>query len=225
MIVTQENQRLYLSNWKYNACRIMTALSAVVENNGGTVKPQRHKAVISNRTLSGAVRDLEEKLFQFEALQADNYNERRAEYIAKKRAELEKIQRIPNEQITVTHTTWINFTLDNVYYSYSVDDNPFFPFHWCKTPVKNGKYSLDAVHDECKKEWLYDCFFSFRASDEDVKEAANLIFNMLVNAKCCPIRRDAKKQRVPNTYDGGYHYETILAPERFGKIDWIQEEK
>lgn len=28
------------------------------------------------------------------------------------------------------------------------------------------------------------------------------------------------RQRVPNRYDGGYHYETIYAPERFGKIDF-----
>ena len=223
MIVTQANQRLYLSNWEYNACRVITALATVVENNGGKVQPQRHNAVISNRTLSGGVRDLENKLAQFAALQADSYNEKRAEYIVKKRAELEEMLRTPNDPIVVTHTTWINFILDGVYYSYSVDDNPFFPFHYRKTPIRNGKISRDAVCDECKKEWLYDCFFSFRASDADVKEAANMIFNMLMNAKNSDIRRDSRRVRVPNVYNNGYHYETIYEKERFETLgEWAK---
>ena len=57
-------------------------------------------------------------------------------------------------------------------------------------------------------------------SKSDIVEAANLIFNMLVNADKSPIVRDFKKQRVPNIYDGGYHYEIIYAPERLEKIDF-----
>jgi hypothetical protein len=73
---------------------------------------------------------------------------------------------------------------------------------------------------EDKKEWLFDCFFSWNCSDADIKEAANLIFNMLCTAPFSEIMRDQRRERVPNMYDGGYHYETICAPERVAEIDF-----
>lgn len=225
MIVTQNRTRLYLKNWEYNACRITSALADVVENHGGQVKPH-HTAIISNRTLDDAKRDISEKLTRFEALQNEEYNEKRARYIVEKTAELEKLNAINNEPIEVTHTTWITFVLDGMHYFYSMDDNPFFEFHYSKTPVRSGKYSLDAISGQDPKEWMYDCFFRYSASDADIIEAANIIFNMLVNAKTSPIHRDSRKTRVPNMYDGGYHYETVYEPERFGKLgEWYKEEK
>ena len=220
MFVMNDGDKRYLNNWEYNACRIMTALQTIVENNGGSVKPVK-KPIIENRSISAAIRECKEVI---ERIQLNNsLNEKQLAYIAKKEKELIELESINNDPIQVTQTTYITFVLDGFYYSYSVDDNPFFPFYWCKTPINNGKYSLDAAHNECKKEWLYDCFFSFRASNADVKEAANLIFNMLVSAKKSPIVRDGKKQRVPNTYDGGYHYETVYQPERIGTLgEWVK---
>lgn len=55
------------------------------------------------------------------------------------------------EPIKVTHTSYISFVLNDVYYYYQVDDNPFFPFYYIKTPIKNGKYSMDAALEETKK--------------------------------------------------------------------------
>ena len=223
MIVTQDNQRLYLTSWEYNACRIITALAAVVENNGGQVKPQRHTAIISNRTLSSAVRDLEEKLQKIQERQEENATEVRAEYIKNKSAELEEMKRTPNNPIVVTHTTYISFVFDGMYYFYSVDTKPFFPFHYIKTPINNGRRSQDAAAENDPKEWFYDCFFGFRVSDADVKEAANLIFNMLVAAKNSAIVRDGRRVRVPNTYNDGYHYEMKYTPERWEKLgEWVK---
>ena len=125
-----------------------------------------------------------------------------------------------SEPITVTHTTYISFILDETYYYYQVDSNPFFEFYYNKTPIKNGKRSRDAGLEADKKEWLYDCFFGSKASQDDVKEAANMIFNMLCNADNSTIMRDKKRQRVQNTYNGGYHTETIYAPERLETLDF-----
>lgn len=180
-IVINDGDRLYLTAWEYNAARIMTALSKIVYNHGGRVKPTK-TAIISNRAVTTAIKEI--------------------------------------DPITVTHTSYITFILDDVHYYYQVDSNPFFEFYYQKTPVISGKYSRDAAIVEDKKEWLYDCFFGSECSNADVKEASNLIFNMLCNAKNTPIMRDSKKQRVPNTYDGGYHMETVYAPERFEKIDF-----
>ena len=125
-----------------------------------------------------------------------------------------------SEPITVTHTTYISFILDDTYYYYQVDDNPFFEFYYKKTPIKNGKRSKDAVLEADKKEWLYDCFLSSNCGQPDIVEAANLIFNMLCNAPMSEIIRDSYKQRVPNTYNDGYHIERVYKPERLEKVDF-----
>lgn len=56
MIVTQENQRLYLGSWGYNAARILSKLAEIVESNGGRVKPLNH-AIIQNRDYSPEERE------------------------------------------------------------------------------------------------------------------------------------------------------------------------
>lgn len=72
------------------------------------------------------------------------------------------------EPIKVTHTSYISFVLNDVYYYYQVDDNPFFPFYYIKTPIKNGKYSMDAALEETKKGWLIQ-FWRLSCIDGDVE--------------------------------------------------------
>ncbi len=124
------------------------------------------------------------------------------------------------EPITVTHTNYISFVLDETHYYYQVNDNPFFEFYYNKTPIKNGKRSKDAGLEADKKEWLYDCFFGSNCEQPDIIEAANLIFNMLCNAPMSEIIRDTRKQRVSNTYNDGWHFETVYPPERLEKVDF-----
>lgn len=221
MFVMKDGEKLYLRNWEYNACRILSELAVIVENNGGKVMPGK-KPIIINRTLSSAIRECKDKIEAAEKRE-NIAEEKRAAYIKNQREQLEEMEAINNDPIMVSHTSWIYFAYENDLYYYSVDDNPFFPFHYRKTPIVNGKYSQDAACEEDEKNWLFDCFFSFHASGEDVREAANLIFNMLTNAKHSVIIRDGRKQRVPNTYNSGYHYETIYRPERWEKLgDWAK---
>ncbi len=124
------------------------------------------------------------------------------------------------EPITVTHTSYISFILEETYYYYQVNDNPFFDFYWNKTPVKNGKYSRDAGLEADKKGWLYDCFFMSHCGQSDITEAANLIFKMLCNAPMSQIIRNRITQQVPNTYNDGWHMETVYRPERMEKVDF-----
>lgn len=219
MIVTKENQRLYPATWEYNAARITTELARIVENHGGRVK-YGNAAIISNRSISGALMEKEQRATQLKALNAENEKEIRTAAIKALEKEIEELKQIDNTPRRVTHTSYISFVLDNNYYYFSVDSNPFFPFHYIKTPVNNNKYSQDACCEEDKKEWFFDCFFSWKCSDADIKEGANLIFNMLCNAPFSEIMRDNRRQRVHNLYNNGYHYETIYAPERFAEIDF-----
>lgn len=219
MLVMKENERLYPATWEYNAARIMTELAKIVENHGGTVKPL-HNAIISNRSVDSATREYTEKLTHYKSIEKEHSNPALVDAIKSLTEKLEALAAVNNEPITVTHTSYITFTLDGFMYYYQVDSNPFFEFYYHKTPVKNGRYSLDAGLTEDKKEWLYDCFFSASCSNADVVEAANLIFNMLVSAKASPIIRDGKRCRVANVYNSGYHYETVYSPERFAQVDF-----
>lgn len=219
MIVLKENERLYPKTWDYNAARITTALAKIVGNYGGRVKYGK-SAIISNRTITGAIVEKEDRAKQLKMLNAENEKEIITAAIKTLEKEIEELKQIKNDPLTVTHTGYITFIFEDNYYYFSIDSNPFFPFHYIKTPIKNNKYSKDACCMEDKKEWLYDCFFSWDCCDADIKEGAHLIFNMLCNAPFSEIIRDGRKTRVNNIYDGGYHYETIYAPERIGKIDF-----
>lgn len=219
MFITQDNQRLYLGTWEYNAARVLTELANTVIIRGGRVKPLKD-AIVSNRSITDAKQEYTEKIEQLRELEKANHNEKRAAVIKAYSEKLAELEKVDNTPVAVTHTSYISFVYNGFYFYYQVDSNPFFEFFYIKTPVNDGKYSQDACLEEDKKEWLYDCFFSATCSKSDIKRGADLIFNMLVSAKPSIIRRDCKKQRVSNLYDGGYHYETIYSPERFAKIDF-----
>ena len=212
--------KLYLSNWDYNAALIIEELAAIVENNGGTVKPGT-ETIIENRALNENMRKAADRLTQLESIEADNpgTNEHRTDSIKRLRADIEKWERIDNTPRTVHHCTWssayISFKLGGMYYYYQTDSNPFFDFHYQKTPIDiNGTVSRCACLENDPKEWLYDCFFRAEATDADRREAANLIYNMLMKAAPSVIRRDSHRVRVRNKYDGRYHYETVYEKER-----------
>lgn len=42
MFVTVEDQRLYLTPWNYNSCRVLGCLAKIIEDNGGDVEPYKH---------------------------------------------------------------------------------------------------------------------------------------------------------------------------------------
>lgn len=211
----------YLTSWNYNAALIFEELEKIVLNNNGSivssyVKDPKPYAII-NRSISGAIHEEQERIERWEKANNLVPNEARTKAIAACREKIAELERIPNAPRISYYAQYryIQFTLNGIYYYYSVDDNPFFDFHYIKTPIKNGKYSQDAACEEDKKEWLYDCFLSWNCPHADIKEAANLIFNMLMNAKNSIVIRDSKRTRVPNIYNSGYHYETIYSPERW----------
>ena len=106
--------------------------------------------------------------------------------------------------------------MNGFYYSFSLDDNPFFPFYYMKTPIENGAYSGDACMEESSKSWLTDPLIGFGCPDSEIESAAGAI----LAAPLSTIRHDTKRTRIPNTYDDGYHFENIPVKERRIKIDF-----
>ena len=223
MIVMKENERLYPATWQYNAALITSALAEIIESNGGRVK-YGNAAIISNRTITYAVIEKEERINRLKELNAESSDETkaaiRAAAIKALEKEIEELKQINNGPRRVTHTGYISFIFNNNYYYFQTDSNPFLEFYYIKTPVNNNKYSKDAYLMEDKKEWYSDDLLKWNRSDAEIKEAAQMIFNMLCNAPFSEIRRDGRRQRVHNLYNNGYHYETIYTPERFAEIDF-----
>lgn len=221
MIVLKENERLYATSWQYNSARILTRLAQLITAQGGKVKPL-YPAVISDRNLEEACTATKRRIESSYNAGPTSHLKEQETQISNLQNELARFQAIPNAPITVTHTSYINFAMNGVYYSYSLDDNPFFPFHYLKTPIdpKSETYSGDACMEESSKSWFTDPLIGFGCPDSEIESAAGAILSLLLAAPLSTIRHDTKRTRIPNTYDDGYHFETIPIKERRIKIDF-----
>lgn len=113
---------------------------------------------------------------------------------------------------------YISFVLDEKYYYFQIDDNPFFQHYYQKTAIIEGKRLRNVYLEEFAREWIYDCLFGV-ASDDEIKEIAYQVFNLLVQAKDSGIYYEKEKIRVENTYDGGWHWENQIRPNEWVKVD------
>ena len=222
MFATQDKQRLYLDSWNYNAALILSELARIVVEHGGRVEPPRHTAIVTNRSIDSAIRTYTARLDRLVELnKLYGASEARDCEIIRLRGEIDRLSSIKNDPVEVPGQNWIHFVLNGKVYSMSLDENPFFEFYYSKTPLRDdGKYSLDACIDEFDKGWVYDCLLTGEATADDRHNAANEVFRIMTGAKDTRIIRDSKRVRVPNTYDGGYHMETVYEKERLATIDY-----
>ena len=224
-IVTKDGERLYLTNWEYNMARVISELARLIQDRGGRCKRLPY-AMVTNRTNYNKAIELKSNLELYERnIKLFQDPEKRGKLeraIEKTRAEYEQAKMAADNEkpVKVEYTSYIDFVLNDTRYYFQIDNNPFFPVLASKTPVKNGKYSRDAVLGECDTEWAIDELILRSATAETITETAEKILEYLTGEIDSPIYRDGKKQRVPNVYNGGYHYETIYRPERIATIDY-----
>lgn len=221
MYFYHEGDTLYLKSWEYNACLIINDLEKIVTENGGRVEQSRfNKGFVVNRSITSAIQDLELKIEKItKALEFnDGHKEARKNTIAKYQEEISDLKSIKNDPVPVNHGTYTHFIIDGVYYSVEFQDNPFFDHWYVKTPVVNGERSKDAYSE--KIGYMGDGFLSWDIDAETIHNKALEIFEFLRTANNCGIHREKHKRRVPNTYDGGYHYETVYEKERKEKVDF-----
>ena len=221
MFALKDGERLYLSSWEYNAVLIINELARIIKESGGRAKPGK-TAVISNRSVSSRIRELNEKIDQLASLNKDlGESTPRNTAIESYRREVEGLEAFDNAPIEVLGQSWITFVLGDKYYSYSFDDNPFFPFRYQKAAIRDGKYNANACSEEDKREWEQGHeIWSYKLSPEERSDIAGAILNMLVSAKDSEIVRRKHKTMVPNTYNDSYHYEMVYEKDRYNKIDF-----
>ena len=195
MIVTKDNERLYLTSWSYNAARIVSRLAELVKEQDGHVKPT-HPAMITNRTLSGNIRERRDHLARCLAAQKAAPTDLRAQHIQAIRDELERLEAIPNDPIQVTHTTYISFTLGGMYYYYQLDDNPFFDFFGHKSPIQDGRYNPQAYCSTDRKRWWNDDLLRYACSADLVDSCAHALLRWLTGLPANKMKRDACLRRV-----------------------------
>lgn len=133
MIVIKDNERHHATSWQYNSARILTHLAQLITAQGGKVKPLP-SAVLSDRNLEEACTATQRRIESSYKAGLTSHPKERETQISNLQKELARFQAIPNAPITVTHTSYIDFTMNGVYYSYSLNDNPFFPFYYLKPP-------------------------------------------------------------------------------------------
>lgn len=229
MFTGSENQTLYPSTLEYNYCLVMNELFKIATDHGAVVKPSTGGFVV-NRSILEEISETENRIDGLTRIAnkpdtAEKVKKAIKATIKGYQARIEELKNIPNDPVRVDRT-FISFVLDGVYYYFGFPDNPFFDNYFTKTPVFGDcKITRDCYGIKDNKEWLFDSLWRANCSSDDIKEAANLIFNMMLNSGYSKKYRDGSRRRVHNTYDGGYHYEMFYKPERIEELKWLKVNK
>lgn len=222
MIITKENTTIYPSSWEYNTCRIINRLANIVIENGGKVK-SHCKFYIVNRSILEATEDAEKRLETYKkARELRGNNEKLEEAIKETEEKLSTYKAIDNNPRLVNQSTYISFSINGYYYYLQFDSNPFFDTLYQKVPIINGErsrdYYLEAYNDSNIQK---DCFLFCACTEEEINNAAEIIYNNLINGSISgKAKTRCKRIKVNNIYDNGFHYEYVNNAERFEKIDF-----
>ncbi len=206
--ITTTAEKRFLSSWKYNAARILEEIENIVKNHGGelvatwqySTPPEwltkRKRFLIENRFLTEELTKEKEKLSRLEKLG-------RTEAARETQKKIERLFDIDNTPRLSYYADYlyIQFSLDGYFYYYSIDDNPFFDFHFARVKIEEGeKINQNYFLKNDSKKWLDDCFFYIDCSEADTKEAANLIFNMLLTEETNKTYTNRKRNKHATLY-------------------------
>lgn len=116
--------------------------------------------------------------------------------------------------------SWITFILDNVYYSFEYPDNPFFDDHFTKAKIReDGKRLRNLYADTKLPAWKYDSLFRI-ADDQKCRLIAEELLQNMIDAGFSSAYHETHKRKVPNQYDGKWHWEYIRTPDEYVKARW-----
>lgn len=202
-------KNLYLRTWDYNAALILGELENIVKNNGGKlcttwdganppayVTKRGAPYEIVNRRLDEAIIEKRERIERLTAL-------KRAEAAAALTEDLKQLESIDNAPKKSYYGEWlyICFIYNNDYYYYQLDVNPFFEFYYTKRPIENGnKINRNCYSSKDDKKWWSDSLWGWGRTPDEIKNAAQFIFDMLTGAKYSTPYHDNTRKNYTTIY-------------------------
>lgn len=121
----------------------------------------------------------------------------------------------------VSHLGYMSFILNEYLYYIQFDDNPFFDHFYTKSLIKDGKVAkhhyLDKLEDKVQ---LNEKLMHYNCDGELIGKTAQDIFMALVEAPASRLAVTKKRKSVPNTYDGGFHYEYVYENGPYEAVDF-----
>lgn len=214
---TKEGETLYLTAWEYHAALTMEALKQLALANGARLcSANRCKSdifaefkhgFIVNRTQNEIIHELEST--------AKCCNEAGVEVPPDILEKMTRYKNFPNDPVPIGRTVLLStsFILNDMFYSFSMDDNPFFDCHYHKAAVfsQDGQDRCHETYAEIVPDRWYSALpLDSLVKDEIIRQTAADIYAGLMDAQ--PTGRvtgNRKRIRVPNIHNDGFHYETV----------------
>lgn len=219
-IFTREGETLHLAAWEYHAALTMEALKQLAVRNGARLcSADRYKddifaaskhGFIVNRTQNEIIHELEST-----AKRCDDAGVEVPPDILEKIA---RYKNFPNEPVPVGCSVYlsVSFVMGGVYYSFSMDANPFFDCYYTKAEVFDlggRNVCADSYAEVVPDSWYSSLPLCSLVDDEIIRQTADNIFTNLEAAEFSKhVKPDTKRIRVPNIHNDGYHYETVSTP-------------
>jgi hypothetical protein len=206
-----EATTLWYGGHEYNEVRVIERLADLVAEKGGRVeihaenlliKPRGFREVIrkEQKRLAGLIKrglDVEKSMLKINELEE---RERNAPAIESRFCSKYGLS-----------SGWIHFTLNGYYYSFSFADNPFFEDVYMKIRLENGSYIGEYYANTIEDKTYYlDELWSACASESTINDVAKRILDVMETGDSSKRIIEKERKRVPNTYNNGYHYETIV---------------
>lgn len=201
-------EKQYFRNYEYNTARMLTELDNLIVAKGGTVEPYYKQLFIIDRTLLNNIKDYEKRINEL----TDAYNkygkENTLDMINNLKQRIKKLESVPNEWLEVKHTSYITFKLDNMYYYMQIDENPFVDNLYQKAKIVDNKRESTYLQKMNIKD-IIDYLYGNNLSNEEIKKVAERMLKTLQELNTTEACKVTEKKRVANTYNNGYHYETV----------------
>lgn len=231
-----QNQTLYPNFWDYTFFMVLEQLAKLIKKNGGRVEPHRfNTGYIENRTLYEQIAEKEKHFERFKRylelekeagkLTDTEYNTKLENLTVNMTSEIESLKAVENKPVKTNYPGYIHFILDGFYYSFTYSESTF-NYVCQKTPVRADNTIIDNIYSETVSSdfinVVSDCdlFKDKKAYKKAIKEAAEILLNSLKNSPVSGIYREKTRKRVLNTYNNGYHYETIYSKDKYKKIEF-----
>lgn len=236
---------LYYRGIDYNRAKILEKLADKVIEAGGKVRFEDAGVAIHSRGLDEKIFDAKrraemigEHMKTIDDLEkAEKLRELKKEAEEEANALTEEQKKIPviNSRLKGRYSFGggsIHFVLGSVYFVFEFAENPFFDDLYEKIALDGNGYTGDYYRDpfgslesgKPGKPYMADELWNPCASEELTDDIAAMIFDGLMEKPFSEkVRPEKKKIRVANTYNGGYHMETLYEKvrEKRKELSWL----